>query len=143
MSNSINVIIVCGNVTKDAEVRTLSDGETKVASFTVATSDGGYTTKDGREIKEVTQFHRVTAFRGLASLAEKAIKKGVLVTVQGKMTYRTWFDDEQNKTGRHDSAEILADEIKISGRGESTGTTETTHIAPQAPAPKATDDLPF
>lgn len=121
MSTSINTVFICGNVTKDADVSTLKDGQTKVAIFNVATSEGGYKLADGTEVPERTQFHRVVAWRGLASLAEKAIKTGVMVAVEGKLTYRHWYDDEESKTGRHDIAEIVAVNVKVAGKSERTG----------------------
>lgn len=149
MSTSINSIFVAGNVTKDPEVRTLKDG-TKVAQFTVATSDGGYKKADGTDVPEVTQFHRIVAWRGLANLAESAITKGTLVMLEGKMTYRSWFDDPQNQQGRHDTAEIVADKIKVAGKAKEVAQESSPSPAPQQgyqvnnSEPLApVDDLPF
>lgn len=142
MSNSINTIIICGNVTRDAEIRTLNDNETKVATFTVATSEGGYKTRDGRDVPEVTQFHRVVAWRGLAELANQAIKKGVLVVVEGKMTYRSYDDD---KGVRHDFAEIQANNIKIASSGNNAAPQSSTPVATQSSPTmeQPNDDIPF
>ena len=107
--SSINQIILCGNAGADAEVRTL-DGGTKVARIRVATSTGGYKRQDGTDIPERTEWHSVTCWRGLASLAEH-IKKGMKVTVVGRLTYNEYEKDGVKRT----SAEIIANELVLHG----------------------------
>lgn len=130
--SSINQIILCGNVGADAEVRTL-DGGIKVARFRVATSTGGYTSSNGKEIPERTEWHSITCWRGLASLAEH-IKKGMKVTVVGRLVY-----NEYEKNGeKHKAAEIIATELVLHGEKKSEGATPVT----EAPITYASD-LPF
>ena len=132
--SSINQIILCGNVGADAEVRTL-DGGTKVASIRVATSTGGYKKQDGKEVPERTEWHSVTCWRGLASLAEH-VKKGMKVTVVGRLTYNEYEKDGVKRT----SAEIIANELVLHGEKKSEGT--ATAPATEAPITYASD-LPF
>lgn len=66
MSKSINQVFLAGNAGKDPDVKTF-DGGVKVASFSLATSTGGYKKQDGTDVPEKTQWHNVVAWRGLAT----------------------------------------------------------------------------
>lgn len=108
---SVNKVILLGNVTKDPEVKTIQYGNetTKVAKFSVATSTGGYTKKDGTPVKEETQFHRITAWRGLADIVENLIHKGDTVYVEGSLKYT-----EVEKDGRKERfTDIVAEEVNL------------------------------
>ena len=135
--SSINQVFLCGNVGADAEVRTI-EGGAKVARFRIATSTGGYTKADGTAIPERTEWHSITCWRGLASLAEH-IKKGMRVTVVGRLTYNEYEKDGVKRT----SAEILAQELVLHGEKRESPNTE----AMSAPMPEAprnfNDDFPF
>ena len=133
--SSINIMTLCGNVGADAEVKTLNDG-TKVARFRVATSTGGYKKADGTDIPERTEWHTVICWRSLASLAEH-IKKGMRVTVVGRLTYNEYEKDGVKRT----LAEIQAANIVLSG----TKSESPNAIAMSAPIPEEApiDDLPF
>lgn len=105
---SVNSVQFLGNLTKDCDVKVLSNG-TKVANFTVATSTGGYKTSDGRDIPESTQFHRIVAWRGLAEVCEKLLHKGDSVFVQGRIEY-----SEEEKNGvKVRYTDILAEDISL------------------------------
>lgn len=87
---AINKAIILGNVCADAQVTTFQDGG-KVAQFSVATNKKGYTTKDGREVKDKTEFHNVVVNRsGLADVAAQYVKKGIKVYVEGEMRTREY-----------------------------------------------------
>lgn len=129
MSFSINKIILAGRVGNAPEIRTLNDG-TKVGTFSLATSKGGYKTKDGRDIPEVTQWHNIVVWRGNATVAEKAITKGSIVTVVGEMTYRTYKD--KNGVERKVS-EVVADEVVPSPSRKEEGQTTQQPYTQQAP----------
>ncbi|MBN2682683.1 MAG: single-stranded DNA-binding protein [Bacteroidales bacterium] len=107
---SINKVILVGNVGKDPEVRFFDNNVSK-ASFSLATSEK-YKNKNG-EVVTNTEWHNIVAWRGLAQTIEKYVKKGSLLYVEGKITYRT-FDgtDGQKKY----FTEILADSIKMLNR---------------------------
>ena len=111
---SVNKAILVGNVGKDPEVRHL-DGGVSVARFTLATSET-YKNKAGEQVKN-TEWHNIVAWRQLADLAEKYIRKGNQIYVEGKITNRQYDDKEGNK--RYIS-EIVADNIRLLGRKEDT-----------------------
>ena len=86
---SINKVILLGNVGRDPEVRYL-DKNVAVATFPLATTDRGYTLPNGTQVPERTEWHNIVAWRNLAELAEKYIRKGRLLYVEGKLQTRTW-----------------------------------------------------
>ena len=142
---SVNKVILIGNLGKDPEVRYLEGGVTKV-SFPLATSET-YKDKSGNKI-EHTEWHNIILWRGLAEVAEKYLKKGNSVFIEGKIKTRTWEDKDGIK--RY-STEIIADNMTLLGGKQSgEGHTQNTVVssAPE-PAPKptssgnTTDDLPF
>jgi single-strand DNA-binding protein len=109
---SVNKAILVGNVGKDPEVRHL-EGGVSVARFTLATSDS-YKNKAGELVKS-TEWHNIVAWRQLADLADKYIRKGSQIYVEGKITNRQYDDKEGVK--RYVS-EIVADNIRLLGRKE-------------------------
>lgn len=109
MSRSLNKVLLIGNLGADPEVRSTANG-TRVATLSVATSR--VWTNQAGERQEKTEWHRVVLWnnRGgqLADLAEKYLKKGDRVYVEGRIEYRTWEDREGNT--RY-TTEITAREI--------------------------------
>jgi single-strand DNA-binding protein len=93
MAGSVNKIILVGNVGRDPEVRNLQDG-TKVANFSVATSES-WRDKATGERKDKTQWHRVVIFNDrLADVAQQYVKKGMKVFVEGQLQSRKYPDKE-------------------------------------------------
>lgn len=90
----INKVILVGNLGKDPEVRTVQSG-VQVARFSVATSES-YTNKEGQKI-DSTEWHNIVLWRGLAGIAEKYLKKGHKVYIEGKIRYRQYDDKDGNK----------------------------------------------
>ncbi|MEY3236330.1 MAG: hypothetical protein RI883_431 [Bacteroidota bacterium] len=119
MAGSVNKVILIGNLGKDPEVRHLENGAV-VANFSIATSEV-YTDKSTGEKKEITDWHDIVAWRGLAEVSEKYLKKGYKVYIEGKLKKRSW-QDKENIT-RY-TTEIIADELNILSRPE--GTEKTT-----------------
>jgi single-strand DNA-binding protein len=109
---SVNKAILVGNVGKDPEVRHL-EGGTSVARFTLATSET-YKNKSGEQVKN-TEWHNVVAWRQLSDLAEKFIRKGSQIYVEGKITNRQYDDKDGNKRYIN---EIVAENIRLLGRKE-------------------------
>jgi len=150
---SVNKVILVGNVGKDPEVRHL-DNDVVVANFSLATTERGYTTKDGKEYPDRTEWHNIVAWRGLAKLAEGYIKKGMKLYVEGKIRTRSWED--QNGVKRY-TTEIFADEIELPRKEDSAGyeapasaeapapspTPNATNAQPEANVESSEDDLPF
>ena len=145
---SINKAILVGNVGRDPEVRYL-DKNVAVANFTLATTERGYTMQNGNQVPDRTEWHNIVAWRGLAELAEKYIRKGTQLYVEGKIQTRSW---EKDGTKRY-TTEIIADTIQLLGkRAEQNdsssvlpGAATEIEVAKTTDAPTAdeTDDLPF
>lgn len=107
----INKVILVGNVGKDPDVRYFDNNE-GVANFTLATTERGFTTRDGRQIPERTDWHNVTVRRGLVKVAESYIKKGTQLYVEGKLRTRSYEQDGVTKY----VTEVIADTVKLLGR---------------------------
>lgn len=141
---SVNKAILVGNVGKDPEVRYLDSG-IAVATITLATTERGYTQANGTTVPDRTEWHNIIAWRGLAEIAEKYIKKGTQLYVEGKITTRKW---EKDGITRY-STEIVAENIELLGKRPEGSSTETHAAAPKAPINNASsdsdssDDLPF
>ncbi|MDX1667359.1 MAG: single-stranded DNA-binding protein [Saprospiraceae bacterium] len=89
----VNRVILIGNLGKDPEVRRLENGAT-VAKFPIATNEN-YKDRNG-EWQEQTEWHDIVVWRTLAERAESSLKKGMTVYVEGKLTHRTWQDQDGN-----------------------------------------------
>ncbi len=141
---SVNKAILVGNVGKDPEVRYLDSG-VAVATITLATTERGYTLANGTTVPDRTEWHNIVAWRGLAEIAEKYIKKGSQIFVEGKITTRKW---EKEGVVRY-STEIVAENIELLGKRPEGSSQESHSAAPKSPSNEAStpsessDDLPF
>ena len=108
MSGSVNKVILIGNLGKDPEVRRLENGAV-LASFSIATSES-YIDKQSGDKKEITDWHDIVLWRGLAEVAEKYLVKGTKIYVEGKLKKRSWQDKEG--LTRY-STEVVGDEMTI------------------------------
>lgn len=140
---SINKAIIVGNVGKDPEVRYI-DTNVAVANFTVATTERGYTMQNGKEIPDRTEWHNIVAWRGLAELAEKYIRKGTQLYIEGKIQTRSW---EREGVRRH-TTEIYADTIQLLGKRPNsieplTNTSNANSTTSDVESRDEEDDLPF
>lgn len=142
---SINTVTLLGRVGKDPEVRTVGQSNSKVAQFSLCTG-GKYKTQDGREVDD-TAWHSIVAWRNLAEIAEKYIKKGSQILVIGHLSYREYTDNNGNKKYVTD---IVADKIELCGSKQESAPAPTPSPAPQqtqkrfntTPLPTDDDDLP-
>lgn len=107
---SVNKVIIVGNLTRDPESRSFPNGD-MVANVTIATSDK-YKDKTSGEIKEVTEFHRVSFFGRLAEIAGQYLRKGSQAYVEGSLRTRKWVD--KDGVERY-STEIRADSMQMLG----------------------------
>ncbi len=107
---SVNKAILVGNVGKDPEIRYLESG-TPVCNFTLATNET-YTNKSGEKITS-TEWHNIVLWRGLAEIAEKYIKKGAQLYIEGRIRTRSFDDKEGNKKY---ITEIVGDNMQMLGR---------------------------
>jgi len=95
MAGGINKVIIVGNLGKDPEVRTFANGG-KVCNFSVATSES-WKDKQTGERKEKTEWHNISIYNeGLAGVAEKYLRKGSKVYLEGKLETRKWQDQSGN-----------------------------------------------
>lgn len=113
---SLNKVMLIGNVGKDPEVRYLdgnnpNSGSTKVAQFTLATTER-YRDRNG-ELRENTEWHNIVAWRNSADVAEKFIRKGTQVFIEGKLRTRSWTDQTGNKRF---TTEITVDNLQLLGK---------------------------
>ena len=107
----INKVILVGNVGLDPEVRALESG-VKVARIRLATTER-YTDRQTNETKEQTEWHSVTLWRNLADVADKYVRKGSQLYVEGSLRTREWTDKDNQK---HYATEIVANDMKLLGR---------------------------
>ena len=92
--SSVNKVILVGNVGSDPEVRYLERG-TAIANFNLATTERGYTMQNGTQVPDRTEWHPIVLWRNLAEWAEKYVRKGMKLYVEGKLQTRTWEKDGQ------------------------------------------------
>ncbi len=148
MAGSVNKVILIGNLGKDPEIRHLENGAT-VANFSIATSENYKDRKTGEKVSQ-TEWHNIVAWRGLAEIAEKFIKKGDKIYIEGKLKTRTWQDKEGNN--RY-STEVITDNLTMLGssgevKPNSEAINATEKEAKPVPekefsSPDENDDLPF
>jgi len=144
---SVNKAFILGRVGKDPQVSHIND--TKKAAFSIATTDRGYTTKNGTQVPDRTEWHNIVAWRGLAEICEKYVHKGDLLYIEGKITNRSWEKDGQT----HYITEIVAEVVELFPKNQQQGQGVAPQPAPvpgnetplwEDPAPKNEDkDLPF
>jgi len=126
--SGVNKVILIGNLGKDPEVRYLDNG-VAVANISLATSEN-YKNKQGERVTQ-TEWHDIVLWRGLAEVAEKYLKKGSSVYVEGKLRTNKWVDKDENTRYK---TEVLADKLTMLGRSQNQEqSTEST----------SEDDLPF
>lgn len=149
--SGVNKVILVGNLGKDPEVRYLENG-TAVANFPIATSES-YKDKNGNRVDQ-TEWHNIVLWRGLAEVAEKYLKKGNQIFIEGKIRTRSWDDKEGNK--RY-TTEIVGDQMTmLGGRPSDNNDSGGGYKQNQQPTPQVNegpantsspaeeeDDLPF
>jgi single-strand DNA-binding protein len=145
--SGVNKVILIGHLGKDPEVRSFESGVSK-ANFSMATSES-YKDKNTGERKEVTEWHNVVLWRGLADVAAKYLHKGDLVYIEGKMKTRSYEKDGATRY----ITEVVADNMTMltpkgggGGSRESYSPPQEKSAAPQdvgSIGNDTTDDLPF
>lgn len=131
-SRCLNRVTLIGNLTRDPELR-YTPGGMAVASFGIATNRV-WVTKQG-ERKEDAQFHRIVAWNKLAELCSQLLSKGRRVYVEGRIQYRDFTDQENNKK---QIAEIIIDDMIILDNKGNTDHAESVDLAGEAPMEAAT-----
>ncbi len=122
MAGSVNKVILVGNLGRDPESRTMQSGG-KVVSFSIATSET-WNDKNSGERKEKTQWHRIAIFNEkLGEVAEKYLKKGAKVYIEGALESRKYTDKDgvERETTEVVLARFRGELTMLDGRGEGGG----------------------
>ena len=139
-------MILVGRLGKDPEVRHLEKGAT-VANFTMATSET-YKDKTTGDKKEITEWHNIVLWRGLADVASKYLHKGDMVYIEGKLRTRSW---EKEGVTRY-TTEVIGDNMTMLSTKPSGGSSDYSPSAAQSSqnepndyksSSSSSDDLPF
>ncbi len=126
MAGSVNKVILVGNLGRDPEIRSTQDG-TKVANLSIATSEN-WRDKSSGERREKTEWHRVVIFNErLVDVAERFLKKGAKVYLEGQLQTRKWTD----QTGAEKyTTEVVLQRFRgeltmLDGKGEGGGMSDS------------------
>lgn len=143
---SVNKIILIGNCGKDPEVREFDNG--KMATFTLATSEKGYTRQNGTQVPDHTDWHNCVCFGRNADFVAGYIRKGAKLYIEGKVRYRSYTD--KNNAERW-VTEIVVDRLdNLSPKPQQQGYPQTPQpqgygrdpLQDFAPAPPTANDIP-
>jgi len=115
MSSLTNRVTLIGNLGQDPETKTTETGK-KITHFTLATKEG-YKGADGQRVSETT-WHNIVAWNGLADIADKYLKKGKEVAVEGRIVYRT-YEDKKGVTKY--ITEIVLNDLTLLRNGRESG----------------------
>ncbi len=107
---SLNKIMLIGYLGKDPEVRVIEANQSKVATFSIATTERSYTLKNGTQVPERTEWHNIVAWNGIAETVEKYLHKGDKVYVEGKVRSRSYEDSQ--KITRY-ITEVFVDQMEM------------------------------
>lgn len=132
----VNKVILVGNLGKEPEVRHLEGGAV-VAKFPLATTES-FKDKSGQRVEQ-TEWHNVVVWRGLAEVAEKYLKKGMTIYVEGKLRSRSW-EDKDNK--KNYITEIVGDTFTILSKKENNNSSSPSNDVSGLES-RTGDDLPF
>lgn len=111
--SSVNKVILIGNVGSDPEVRYLDRG-VAIANFNLATTERGYTMQNGTQVPDKTDWHAIVLWRNLAEWAERYVRKGMKLYIEGKLQTRTWEREGQLRR----KTEVIAENVQILYRPE-------------------------
>jgi single-strand DNA-binding protein len=121
---SVNKVILIGNVGKDPETRHLEGGNV-VSKFSLATSEV-YKNKVGEKITN-TEWHNIVLWKGLAEIAEKYVRKGMQLYIEGRIRSRSYTDQEGVTKY---TTEIIADSMQMLGKKAEGQSTPEHHTSP-------------
>ena len=108
---SLNKVLLIGNAGRDPEVRHLESGVV-TATFSLATTEK-FRDRTSGEMKEQTEWHNIVCWRNLAEIAEKYVKKGTQLFIEGRIRTRSYNDKDGNTKY---TTEIVADNMQLLGR---------------------------
>lgn len=143
---SVNKVILIGRLGKDPEVRKINE-TTTVCNFPLATNES-YKNQDG-SYTEQTEWHNIVMWRGVAERAERILKKGANVFIEGKLRTRSWEDKEKHKKY---TTEIVVENFQLldkrenasnAGNAEHKSDNDINSATSTNIEPSFDDDLPF
>jgi single-strand DNA-binding protein len=137
---TVNKVILLGRLGKDPEVR-MTAGDRKLAKVTIATNESY---KQNGELQTITDWHSLVFWGNQAEFAEKYLKKGMLIFVEGKLRTRKW--QAQDGSNRY-TTEVIVDSVQIVSGGqprEESAFTENAATEPDVAGPEMEpmDDIP-
>lgn len=136
--SSVNKVILIGNVGGDPEVRYLDRGAA-IANFNLATTERGYIMQNGTQVPDRTEWHNIVLFRNLAEWAERYLRKGMKIYVEGKLQTRRWEKDGQMRQ----RTEIVAENIQILHRPQQQNVATATESVDEPEVESTTGDSDF
>ncbi|MBR6775431.1 MAG: single-stranded DNA-binding protein [Bacteroidales bacterium] len=89
----LNKAQIIGNIGNEPKISIINNNQTKVANFTVATTERGYTSQDGIYVQGKTEWHNIVCFGKLADVISRYTKKGSRIFIEGKMRTRSYVDN--------------------------------------------------
>ena len=111
--SSVNKVILIGNVGTDPDVRYLDRG-VAIANFPLATTERGYVMQNGTQVPDKTDWHSIVLWRNLAEWAERYVRKGMKLYIEGKLQTRSWEKDGSIRR----KTEVVAENVQILYRPE-------------------------
>ena len=138
MARGLNKAMLIGHLGQDPEVKTLQNGAA-VCNLSLATTEK-WKDKNSGEMKELTEWHRVSIFGKLAEIAGQYCRKGSQIYIEGTLRTRKWQD--KNGADRY-TTEILADELQLLGSKGGERAAPAAKSAPQPGDEDFNDDIPF
>lgn len=147
---SVNMAIVVGFVGDDPRINSTQSGR-KVASFSMATTEKGYTTQSGQQVPDRTEWHNIVCWGKTAEVVERFVRKGSSLYIQGKMRTRSYEKDGQTRYVTEIECESMQmlDRRADTQQSQSQGISQyhvqggTSFPPSQAQEVKNDDDLPF
>ena len=145
--SGVNKVILVGRLGKDPEVRNLENGAT-VANFSIATTET-YKDRTTGERKEITEWHNIVLWRGVAEVAQKYLHKGDMVYIEGKLRTRSWEKDGVTRYTTEvvgDQMTMLSPKSSSGGSGYEGGQSQErspSHAQSSNEGDDSADDLPF
>lgn len=109
---AVNKVILLGHVGRDPDVRYIAQNQ-PVASFSLATTERAFTNSNGVQVPERTEWHNIVMWGRNAEVAEKYIRKGTQLYIEGKLRTRVWED--RNSIKRY-VTEVYVDTFELLGR---------------------------
>ena len=126
---SLNKVMLIGNVGQEPIVRYLDTGVC-VATFSLATTERGYTMQNGTQVPDRTEWHNIVVWRKQAEVVEKYVHKGDKLYVEGKIQSRS-YDDKQGV--RRYVVEIMTENIELLSPRQQQGVPASTTSAQEKP----------